>query len=441
MDHSNLLRASLANGNITNIQGWNSFDAAVILTDLIKTNQIIKTEGWELRILANYITIIKESKNILDDIIKTNMELLSLVSKLEIVLVDQVRVDDFVYGLLLVKIDPTDTNVMVEIINIKELEQRFFGIGMPKKSLALFSNCIEDIPYQDLHLYLSKNHDLRLKADSLKEMVDVILCDRFDIIRDIPNDEIAELLINRLKTLDPIYLQQLLPCLRKYLDSLELKWVVEINKLDQSFFQLDPNISEITWRLRNRSLSQQAYLLGFPIHLAIPDQKTIDRAIAHLNKVGLETYCKEMCAISADDCKYPFSSIKVHNQQNLLLEDIDSYSTFDRVKFIQGDQLFEITRDSFGPLTELKYSGQGDVKNPENPYTREPLSQIVIETIKSRNKLAKESELPPSKPLIELLSTLQINKVERKPPPVEEINPRRIRNLFQHDILWLVNYS
>jgi hypothetical protein len=155
--------------------------------------------------------------------------------------------------------------------------------------------------------------------------------------------------------------------------------------------------SELGYQLLNLPLASRAYYLGFPIHLYIPNENTLEKAIDRLEEIGIEKYCHEVLS------EYSLQSLKnskVSNEQNVEYENFEDYNPFDVCCYYtdteETKQIFKFSRNEFDKL----------LKDKINFYTRQPLPFSLITEITQRISVAKAYNLPDCKTLKDLLNNL-----------------------------------
>lgn len=170
------------------------------------------------------------------------------------------------------------------------------------------------------------------------------------------------------------------------------------NIIDTKIFNYDDLSFKIS--LLNNEIA--GYLLGFPIHLMIPDDEQIQKMLKLLSELGIEKYVKVIKEYTSltYTIPLPFKEKKeVHfsNETDVIMESIDNYVPFDIVAYQKGNYIYRFTRIEFDKLIESK----------KNPWTNEWLPESVLSTIIARNKAAKKMNLPPPKTHFELLNCLK----------------------------------
>lgn len=147
------------------------------------------------------------------------------------------------------------------------------------------------------------------------------------------------------------------------------------------------------------------YVLGFPVQNVVPSDEQIHAAIAMLMELGIEKYTAHIRqyvkSTYMPTYPIPINTPTFSNEQDVLMEDVDSYLPFDIISYQTGDHIHRFTRAEFKQLDESK----------KNPWTNEWLPSMVLSTIKARVIAAKELGLPDAIPMIELLEKLSKNEV------------------------------
>ena len=148
-----------------------------------------------------------------------------------------------------------------------------------------------------------------------------------------------------------------------------------------------------------------AYYLGFPIHEYMPSNSKIEEAIDFLNEVGVEKYLEKVRERNSE--KRCVENAEVVNSEDMNCDEISDFNPFDVVCYYTDDgnkrHKFCFTRPEFASLLKGQRNAETDELERKNFYTREKLPEFVIQQIKSRLRIASIYNLPPAKPLPELL--------------------------------------
>ena len=170
--------------------------------------------------------------------------------------------------------------------------------------------------------------------------------------------------------------------------------------------------------------SVQAYLLGFHLEIGIPHVNILKTALQNLSKKGPGQYIADMKDLPRPGAVTPVTGrapagmeeFKLGNTQDAMLNDITSYSPFDRIYYTNGTHLYCFTRVEFDSL----------IKDRKNPWTKEPIPEYIIELIQCRLNMSKSLQLPPCEPLHDLYEKViagKLSLVQTKPssPDMEEL--------------------
>ena len=93
----------------------------------------------------------------------------------------------------------------------------------------------------------------------------------------------------------------------------------------------------LSYNLRNLTPIIQAYVLGYPIHLYLPDESTLNQTIDLLEEVGIEKYVETVEKQNQEIISNhqhiinPLNgekSFSIANEKDVLMEDISSYNSF-----------------------------------------------------------------------------------------------------------------
>jgi hypothetical protein len=187
------------------------------------------------------------------------------------------------------------------------------------------------------------------------------------------------------------------------------------------------DMSNIVYNIKRLDKVTQAYILGYPIHMYIPDLDTLNKTIAMLDKIGPNRYCEMMSNknklvlsnhIQLVDPLSSMDDIHIANTQDALMEQISDYNLFDVIRYYVERKdaqnkfqrhVYYFTRPEFPGLAE----------NKKNIWTNEKLPLSVISEINSRNETSLVYNLPKSATLIDLIT--QIEKGELHLPETFQI--------------------
>ena len=150
------------------------------------------------------------------------------------------------------------------------------------------------------------------------------------------------------------------------------------------------------------------YVLGFPIQTGLPSAAQIATALEQLEKMGLKAYAasiaKYVRASQLPLSTTPFESenkATICNEEDVLMVKADKYSPFDVVVYRSGEHIFRFTRPEFSNLLKTK----------KNPWNNEEIPYSVLATISARHAASKDMGLPKSKPLKEILQSMEADKL------------------------------
>lgn len=312
--------------------------------------------------------------------------------------------------------DPIINFVCDEIINLNSSSEMRQQLNLVVKGTGM-------VPYVQSNLlscFLARNfnHVPNLTANDYN--VDLVNSDWTAKFR--YNKDLAKLVINR-----NLLLNKIAPNYYKYISysyyykvasKLYKEKLLNIDKTDLvNFNNLFPGIidvkilcyDDIGYKLSLLNNETAGYVLGFPIQTIIPNNKQIKEAINKLIEVGKEKYCEHIknYVNKLFIQELPFSNdepIKYANTTDVMLEDINNYVPFDIVSYQIGTHIYRFTRAEFDKLLETK----------KNPWTNDWFPQSILTELTNRQSCANKLELPPARPLIEMLDLLEANKLYSK---------------------------
>jgi hypothetical protein len=145
------------------------------------------------------------------------------------------------------------------------------------------------------------------------------------------------------------------------------------------------NYKDLPFKLALLNNDVAGYLLGFPIHYLIPNEKQLKVALDLLNELGIEQYCESL---------KKKSNVILANETDVLMENIDDYSPYDIVEYQTGEHMYRFSRAEFSNILQTK----------KNPWTNEDLHPTILSSMYARNLAAIEIRLPEAKILKDLLS-------------------------------------
>ena len=151
--------------------------------------------------------------------------------------------------------------------------------------------------------------------------------------------------------------------------------------------------------LSKRSLEFKAYMLGFPIHKMVPDEKMIYQAIELIKEKGVEAYLLSLeREVSNEAIKLPIDNeASFKNETDVMTERIEHYFPFDVVTYQVGPHIYRFTRPEFVQL----------INREINTWTNERLPFFVTREMQTRFSIASRHNLPPSCPAREILSEIK----------------------------------
>jgi hypothetical protein len=163
------------------------------------------------------------------------------------------------------------------------------------------------------------------------------------------------------------------------------------------------NYSDLGYKIALLGNDIAGYVLGFPIHIMIPNDDQIHNAIQILTEEGPDKYSERIKAYVTMTYTpiLPFQqegSVSYVNETDITLtEEINNYSPFDIVAYQNGPHMYRFTRVEFSKMVETK----------KNPWTNEWLPPTILSTIKARVDAAKELGFPSARTVRDMLSRVE----------------------------------
>jgi hypothetical protein len=397
-------------GNLSNLDYFHSREAALIYRNAINENADNLTDILQYRYFCNYSTIIQNSLNPQNDLFfDDGTNLLDSVLKL---------------------------NINVSDLNFRFIAMRIFFYKCGKQSGEL---------WEEYSVIL--NGDEGIKSSSIMEAwshkklsIDVLFFEETDDIEDVigvlvsidglrslgtlghkPKGEAIDILIDRYNTYrhNEAYKHQCIQLLTKILtmDRITYEQAISFHPDDIKvlFPQIDiAKMGKREWELFALPTETVSYLLGFPIHYGSPSVFAILESVYLLKQIGKEAYIKNILSKS--------SSIELEGDTI----NINNYLPFDRVEFLDGDDIFCITRELWKTILSQEI--------PLNPYNQKPLTLSVHSEIKRRQMLSEKYELPPPTHYFNLLSSFD-KEPSKSSLPIErtlsEADSARILDIYE----------
>ena len=423
------LEYTICNGTLVNMDEWTAKDAIVELQKAIVSEKLNKCYGWELRLLVNYSFILRKSTDLFTDFFTEGQFIVDLLRSLEIK-TDLLGYDfnfDYIikamYFGLLVRSDTNRDRIKHQIINgPTAFRERYIEYAVdydlhPEENF-LIKSWLDRNP-RNLHLislYLGFDDPFRHPTGdvNLTTLKALIVTDRLDLLGHLGykpfSKELTQLIVDRVYANKRIYTRKLLPIYKHLIElgNLQIGVAKDLMIKHPTIFSPPQNfaveeldlVCETGWKIANYKPELQAYYLGFPIHLGLPGIKAIKQAIFRLRRVGIVKYAQEMCLAGSRVTGIPeYESIDPSAiEDSLLATKCDTFGPFDRIQFVDDGHVFEFDRDSWHAIF---------ASNPSrNPYTRNPLSLTLIDTIASRSRFAKLYHFPKAKALSDLLTEI-----------------------------------
>jgi len=322
-------------------------------------------------------------------------------------------------------------------------EHQDMSVEIFKKVQKVFKNFIQE-NYKTRFFYIlcdisdeklrNEDHEILAAIRSIKNIPKIyhdynafISTDYVDILETIPENIYIEELGSRclyLKDCAPLYWENVglplyYPLVEKKFSEAKRFTREMINTYNYCFPDLFSekikNRTELFLHLSKLDREVCSYILGFPIHKYIPSITNLEKTLEILDEIGIEKYC-EMVNETIKNVEID-ENVKIANPENVHFDKIESFNSFDVVKYYTDNEdgesikhLFRFTRPEFENI----------LKEGKNFYTGKELPIFVIQEIKCRQEIARIYNLPKSKPLNELLKNKE-DETESISSEVEEV--------------------
>ncbi len=311
-----------------------------------------------------------------------------------------------VYNKLLV-VNPFSRNVRM----VSDIKDRNVVLRRSDVSLLLKSRS-KNYDFVD---HIGDHHDLWIDADDLK-FLDVI---KYKVY--------MNKLLERCETLEreapgywehvgqPLYQEHV----QEAIDITHPKMLHSLFSRHAKLFNIFPpalmEMSKLQYNIELLDEYARAYVLGFPIHKYFPSNDLISKAVSLLVDIGIENYVRIITNKTKNwlhdntEMIDPFDNVDItaSNTEDTLTESIHDYSSFDIIKYCNGSHIFHFTRPEFISLLNKK----------KNHWTSENLPTSVLRDISHRLETSAIEDLPPSKPLIDLLKAVEEETLYPQLPP------------------------
>jgi hypothetical protein len=187
------------------------------------------------------------------------------------------------------------------------------------------------------------------------------------------------------------------------------------------------NTSPLIYNMRLLSLPVQAYILGFPIHLYLPDEKTVNLQIDKLDQLGKDEYIRgriednKTLLTNPSDLIISKENLIIGNEQDTLFENVFEYNSCDIIKYYNDSHIYYFTYPEFNSIINKKI----------NHWSNLPLPTSVIHQIKARLLNSQVYNLPQSDTLSHLLEKVEDDKLYSEPTKSEPLCHQNLNRLFQ----------
>lgn len=226
------------------------------------------------------------------------------------------------------------------------------------------------------------------------------------------DDKLGTALIQRVKLLKeeaPTYYMTVKERYREVVSLLSRKYLLaSLNFLELTFIDSEfPGIlsrqifslTPLERKLAVLPLETAGYLLGLPVQKMQVSGEQINKAVKLFQQLGFESYCEKVKEFNVrehlQNC-FTGDTVVFSNENDVLLEDVSSYSPFDIVPLQVGNCIFRFSRPEFQKI----------VDSGKNPWTNEPVTGFFLMQLVTRLKIAQVFNLPEPKPLKDLLTDL-----------------------------------
>lgn len=148
----------------------------------------------------------------------------------------------------------------------------------------------------------------------------------------------------------------------------------------------------------------QAYYLGFPVHMYIPNSDVIADARTRLSTLGITDYCNHIYNKTLiwihEQRKYyhPYldEDMPLENYNNTFGEKVHHYNLFDTLIYFTDDKCYVFNRSEYDMI----------IKDHRNPWTDKKVPDGIYRTAFLRNHISQRLNLPESDTIHDLLMSL-----------------------------------
>lgn len=195
---------------------------------------------------------------------------------------------------------------------------------------------------------------------------------------------------------------------------------LKFHRLIPGFFPTGfENYTELAYKIMFLDRATQLYVLGFPLHMGSATDQQVSSALSYLSQHGKDKYTLDITqyfksteATSIPPCFNITTTIRnaldgSNNPIDVLEENVFSYNPFDRITFVNGNNLFYLIR--------VEYENM--IKTKKNQYTQELLPNWIVLEMSKRMEIAETLGLPPPGTILELLTRLENGKLYESPFP------------------------
>lgn len=408
-----LVVCAIVNGTLRSITQIQRIDVSTIyecFVSQIDNNTINKTEGWEYRVLSNYIYVLGRIKKLLDDWknVEIKNKVKAYLSGQTFFNLPSVDVVDTVFDAAISAKNGYFTSQPLELTPTQELRHICLCVFSDYKiQLRVYNSMLQlfnlypapDNYIQELDILLDQYHNLipqKITSSILQALIT-----RVRQIYDVEHYFSAKVKTIR-KVFNEIVLTQ--EQLQNIIETMPRVYEIPLKLTIQQYFQLSPQ-AKIISRLPH---SIAAYTLGFPIQNGIPGDAQITAALFKLSRDGPQEYMVSVGRKWDALIRYETEGLtwSTNDEDAITMIPYRHFGPFDRIIYVEDDHAFEFTRSSWKDLVNGVRTGsfEEDGDNvPINPFTRKPLSKAFLEQLKARIAIAELYNLPESDTLDSLI--------------------------------------
>ena len=161
----------------------------------------------------------------------------------------------------------------------------------------------------------------------------------------------------------------------------------------------------------SRPATELAYRLGFPIHLGTPSPAVLKRSV-YAWSTDSKTHLATMMARGTALVRPTYDGLLLTDTKDALLNESDLYGPFDRLAYMDGNHVWELTRPSWTWCVNNQM---------KHPVTKKCIPISIQSIMTDRIKLAESIGLPNAAPISELLTEIHPKEKQEVEPSVFRI--------------------